>query len=100
MNKIISLLLIFFSIFYSCVDSNLPKQSAFLRIEFPEPDYVVLKEIRSPLDFYYNSSASDINVIALFNPIENISSTFSILADLFSHFKYGPNLPVCKIISF
>jgi hypothetical protein len=31
--------------------------------------------------------ASLINVIALFNPIENISSTFSILADLFSHFK-------------
>jgi len=38
--------------------------------------------------------------MALFNPIEKISSTFSILADLFSHFKYGPNLPEFKIISF
>ncbi len=28
-----------------------------------------------------------------------ISSTFSNLADLFSHFKYGPNLPEFKIIS-
>ena len=44
--------------------------------------------------------ASAINVIALFKPIEKISSTFSILADLFSHFKYGPNLPVFKVISF
>ncbi len=44
--------------------------------------------------------ASAISVIALFNPIEKISSTFSILADLFSHFKYGPNLPVFKVISF
>ena len=25
---------------------------------------------------------------------------FSILADLFSHFKYGPNLPVFNVISF
>ena len=63
MNKIISLLLLFFSIFYSCVDSNLPKQSAFLRIEFPEPNYIALKEIKSPVDFYYNLSAADINVI-------------------------------------
>ena len=47
MNKIISLLLIFFTIFYSCVESNLPKQRAFLRIEFPEPDYVAVKEIKS-----------------------------------------------------
>jgi len=39
-------------------------------------------------------------VIALFKPIEKISSTFSNLADLFSHFKYGPNLPVFKVISF
>ena len=44
--------------------------------------------------------ASAISVIALFSPIENISSIFSILADLFSHFKYGPNLPVFKVISF
>ena len=44
--------------------------------------------------------ASAMSVIALFNPIEKISSTFSILADLFSHFKYGPNLPVFKVISF
>ena len=51
MNKIISLLLIFFSIFYSCVDSNLPKQSAFLRIEFPEPNYIAPNEIKLPIDF-------------------------------------------------
>ena len=38
--------------------------------------------------------------MALFKPIENISSIFSILADLFSHFKYGPNLPVFNVISF
>ena len=44
--------------------------------------------------------ASAINVIALFKPIEKISSTFSNLADLFSHFKYGPNLPVFNVISF
>jgi gliding motility-associated lipoprotein GldD len=62
MNKIISLLLIFFSIFYSCVDSNLPKQSAFLRIEFPEPNYIAPNEIKLPIDFYYNLSAADINV--------------------------------------
>ncbi len=31
--------------------------------------------------------ASAIRVIALFSPNENISSTFSILADLLSHFK-------------
>ena len=63
MNKIISLLLIFFSTFYSCVDSNLPKQSAFLRIEFPEPSYIAPNEIKLPIDFYYNLSAADINVI-------------------------------------
>jgi hypothetical protein len=44
--------------------------------------------------------ASAIKVIALLRPIENISSIFSILADLFSHFKYGPNLPVLSVISF
>ena len=44
--------------------------------------------------------ASAMSVIARFNPIEKISSTFSILADLFSHFKYGPNLPVFNVISF
>ena len=63
MNKIISLPLVLFTIFFSCVDSNLPKQSAFLRIEFPEPNYINLKEIKSPVDFFYNLSAADINVI-------------------------------------
>ena len=63
MNKIISLLLIFFTILCSCVEGNLPKQRAFLRIEFPEPNYTALKEIKSPVDFYYNLSAADINVI-------------------------------------
>ena len=56
MNKIISLPLVLFTIFFSCVDSNLPKQSAFLRIEFPEPNYI-------NLNFFYNLSAADINVI-------------------------------------
>ena len=37
--------------------------------------------------------------MALFKPIENNSSTLSILADLFSHFKYGPNLPTLTVIS-
>ena len=63
MNKIISLLLIFFTTLCSCVEGNLPKQRAFLRIEFPEQNYVALKEIKYPVDFYYNSSAADINVI-------------------------------------
>ncbi len=44
--------------------------------------------------------ASAISVIALFNPIEKISSIFSILADLFSHFKYGPKRPEFKVISW
>ena len=62
MNKIISLLLIFFTLFFSCVESNLPKQSAFLRIEFPEPNYIATKEIKLPIDFYYNLSAVDVSV--------------------------------------
>ena len=53
MKKIISLLLIFFSIFYSCVDSNLPKQSAFLRIEFPEPNYIAPNEILTAKNINY-----------------------------------------------
>ena len=48
MNKIISLLVVFSAIFFSCIDSNLPKQSAFLRIEFPEPNYLPHKEINLP----------------------------------------------------
>ena len=44
--------------------------------------------------------ASAINVIALFKPIVNNSSTFSNLADLFSHLRYGPNLPEFTVISF
>tara|TARA_S200000501_G_scaffold257359_1_gene241128 strand:+ start:15656 stop:16228 length:573 start_codon:yes stop_codon:yes gene_type:complete len=63
MNKIISFLLIFFTIFFSCIDNNLPKQSAFLRIEFPEPNYIATKEIKLPIDFYYNLSAVDVSVI-------------------------------------
>ena len=43
--------------------------------------------------------ASAIKVIARLIPIENRSSTFSSLADLFSHFRYGPNLPEFKVIS-
>ena len=42
--------------------------------------------------------ASAIIVTALFNPIVKISSAVSILADLFSHFRYGPNLPEFKVI--
>ena len=45
MNKIISLLVVFSAIFFSCIDSNLPKQSAFLIIVFPEPNYLLHKEI-------------------------------------------------------
>ena len=36
---------------------------------------------------YPYNIASAINIIALFKPIENNSSTFSNFADLFSHFK-------------
>ena len=63
MNKIISLPLVLFTIFFSCVESNLPKQSAFLRIEFPEPNYIAPNEIKLPIDFYYNLSAADVNAI-------------------------------------
>ena len=62
MNKIISLLVVFSVIFFSCNDSSLPKQSAFLRIEFPQPNYLAHKEIKLPVDFYYNSSAIDIKI--------------------------------------
>ena len=43
--------------------------------------------------------ASDIKVIALFNPMLNNSSILSNLADLLSHFKYGPNRPTLIVMS-
>ena len=63
MNKIISLLLIFFTIFCSCVENNLPKQRAFLRIEFKEPYYSIYEEIDTPFNFYYNSNSTDLDQI-------------------------------------
>ena len=44
--------------------------------------------------------ASAINVIALLRPIVKSSSTFSSLAYLLSHLRYGPNLPEFTVISF
>tara|TARA_B100000427_G_scaffold282238_1_gene253870 strand:+ start:132 stop:533 length:402 start_codon:yes stop_codon:yes gene_type:complete len=43
--------------------------------------------------------ASEIKVIALLRPIVKSSSTVSIRADLFEHFKYGPNLPILIVMS-
>ena len=63
MNKIISLVLGFLTTFYSCIDSNLPKQSAFLRIEFKEPYYSIYEEIDTPFNFYYNSNSTDLDQI-------------------------------------
>ena len=63
MNKIISLVLGFLTTFYSCIDSNLPKQSAFLRIEFKEPYYSIYEKIDSPFNFYYNSNSTDLDQI-------------------------------------
>ena len=63
MNKIISLVLGFLTTFYSCIDSNLPKQSAFLRIEFKEPFYSIHEEIDTPFNFYYNSNSTDLDQI-------------------------------------
>jgi len=61
MNKIISLLVVFSVFNFSCIDSNLPKQRAFLRIEFPEPNYSPFEESSFPVDFYYNSGVTKIN---------------------------------------
>ncbi len=62
MSKILSFFLIFFIFLISCNDSNLPKQSAFLRIEFPEPNYLFHNELNLPTDFYYNSNAAMIGL--------------------------------------
>tara|TARA_X000001036_G_C20463960_1_gene718666 strand:- start:15 stop:599 length:585 start_codon:yes stop_codon:yes gene_type:complete len=61
MNKIFFLFGIIISLAFSCNDYDLPKQKAFLRIEFKEPQYTKYKDINSLTDFYYNSSGAKIN---------------------------------------
>jgi len=78
MNKIISLLVVFSILLCSCSDSNLPKQTAFLRIEFQEPKYFAFKDINHPIKFYYNASATEIktenpNQLSLIYPKINCS---------------------------
>ena len=50
-------------LFFSCDDSDLPKQNGFLRIEFEEPSYLLYNEKNTPLNFYYNSSAINIDQV-------------------------------------
>jgi len=83
MNKIISLLVVFSILLCTCSDSNLPKQTAFLRIEFPEPKYFAFKDLAHHIDFYYNASAVEIktensNQLSLTYPKINFSVDLSI----------------------
>ena len=83
MNKIISLLVVFSILLCTCSDSNLPKQTAFLRIDFPEPKYLAFKETNHLFDFYYNASAVEIKTknskqLSLLYPKINFSIDLSI----------------------
>jgi len=49
--------ILFFVLFYSCVESDLPKQNGFLRIEFKEPSYLSYNQKNTPFKFYYNSGS-------------------------------------------
>tara|TARA_B100000073_G_C23700599_1_gene560172 strand:- start:718 stop:1308 length:591 start_codon:yes stop_codon:yes gene_type:complete len=56
-------LLYFLFTFFSCENnSSLPKQDAFLRIEFNEPNYLIYKSQNSKIDFLYNASASSLEL--------------------------------------
>jgi len=63
MGKKFNLILFFSVLFFSCDDSDLPKQNGFLRIEFEEPSYLLYNEKNTPLNFYYNSSAINIDQV-------------------------------------
>lgn len=63
MGKKFNLILFFSVLFFSCDDSDLPKQNGFLRIEFEEPSYLLYNEKNTLLNFYYNSSAINIDQV-------------------------------------
>ena len=81
MNKIISLLVVFSILLCTCSNSNLPKQTAFLRIEFPEPKYFAFNDINQPIDFYYNTSAAEI-IIENFNQLSLVYPNINFSVDL------------------
>ena len=56
MGKILTLIFLLV-LFFSCVESDLPKQNGFLRIEFKEPSYLPYNKKNTPFKFYYNSSS-------------------------------------------
>lgn len=57
--------LCFLFTFFSCENnSSLPKQDAYLRIEFNEPNYLIYKNQNSKINFLYNSSSSSIESIS------------------------------------
>ena len=53
--------LYFLFTFFSCENnSSLPKQDAYLRIEFNEPNYLIHKSQNSKINFLYNASSSSL----------------------------------------
>ena len=60
MGKILTLIFLLV-LFFSCVESDLPKQNGFLRIEFKEPSYSPYNKKNTPFKFYYNSSSVKLN---------------------------------------
>ena len=57
--------LYFLFTFFSCDNnSSLPKQDAYLRIEFNEPNYLTHKSQNSKINFLYNASSSSIESIS------------------------------------
>ena len=57
--------LYFLFTFFSCENnSSLPKQDAYLRIEFNKPNYLTHKSQNSKINFFYNASSSSLNYIS------------------------------------
>ena len=57
--------LYFLFTFFSCENNSiLPKQDAYLRIEFNEPNYLIHKSQNSKINFLYNASSSSIESIS------------------------------------
>ena len=53
--------LYFLFTFFSCDNNpNLPKQDAYLRIEFNEPSYSIHKSQNSKINFLYNANSSSL----------------------------------------
>ena len=82
--------LLFSILILSCDTNELPKQEAFLRIEFNKPDYKDYNIINTSIGFYYNSNNVKIQYDGLkgfsfFYP--NHSMTIDILNDTIGNFK-------------